>query len=209
VRVPDDLDFVHRFVPGSRPLTVLALHGTGGDESSLLPLAAALAPGAAVLSPRGKVLEAGMPRFFRRLREGVFDVEDVRRRAAELAGFASRAAAHYGLDRRRIVALGYSNGANAAVAVLLGHPGTLAGAVLLRPAAPQGEVPRVDLGGVPVWVGAGRADPLVPPAETERLRQVLEASGAQVTVHWAEAGHGLGPGELEEARRWLAARFAG
>ena len=127
-----ELSFVHRFVPASDPnskITLLALHGTGGDESDLVPLAQTLAPGAAILSPRGKVLENGMPRFFRRLREGVFDEKDVIFRASELAEFVTAAAAKYHFDPAGVVAVSYSNGANTAAAILLLRPQTLAGAI--------------------------------------------------------------------------------
>src|SRR5919106_2243449 len=146
-----DLGFVHRFLPGAPSLPVLLLlHGTGGDESDLLPLGEALLPGAARLSPRGKVLENGMPRFFRRLAEGVFDLDDLRRRTQELADFVEAAAAAYGLGERRPVAVGFSNGANIAAAMLLLRPGVLSGALLIRPMVPLVPDTLPDLGGMPV-----------------------------------------------------------
>lgn len=198
--------FLHRFVPGSTPLTVLALHGTGGDEDDLLPLAASVAPGAALLSPRGRVLEHGMARFFRRLAEGVFDLDDLKAQAAALAGFVAEAAQRYGFDPARVLGLGLSNGANIAAALLLLHPGTLTGAVLWRPMVPL--VPEVlpDLRGVPVWIGAARSDPLVPVQETERLAALLRKAGADATVFWTEGGHALTRGEDEAARLWLQGR---
>jgi phospholipase/carboxylesterase/glyoxalase family protein len=136
---PVSLEFVHRFIPArerERGLTLLLLHGTGGDETDLLPLGEALAPGAALLSPRGKVRENGMPRFFRRVSEGVFDLEDLRFRTHELADFVAEAAAAYGFDPTRVVAVGYSNGANIAASIVLLRPQTFAGAILFRPMVP-------------------------------------------------------------------------
>ncbi|RZK95567.1 MAG: alpha/beta hydrolase, partial [Methylobacterium sp.] len=158
------LGLTHRFVPATAPglPPLLLLHGTGGDETDLLPLGRTLLPGAALLSPRGAVLENGMPRFFRRLAEGVFDEADLRRRAADLAGFIAEARTAYGLAAP--VAVGFSNGANIAAALLLLHPGVLAGAVLLRPMVPLRETPPVDLAGRPVLMLSGAADPIVPAA---------------------------------------------
>lgn len=206
-----DLGFIHRFIPapdGASPdaaPTLLLLHGTGGDEDDLLGLGRALAPGAALLSPRGKVREQGMPRFFRRLAEGVFDEEDLRRRTHELVDFLAAAAAAYGFDPRRVVAVGFSNGANIAASALLLRPGALAGAALLRAMVPL--VPEVmpDLTGVPVLLSAGRFDPIVPQANTERLAGLLGEAGAEVTLRWQAASHALTPGEVAEVRDWLAA----
>jgi predicted esterase len=202
-----DLGFVHRFVPAERAdetRTLLLLHGTGGNEADLLPLGRHLLPGATLLSPRGKVLEHGMPRFFRRLAEGVFDQEDLRLRTAELARFVRDAAAAYGFDAGKVVAVGYSNGANIAASLLLREPGALSAAVLFHPMVPF--VPDVlpDLTGTPVFIGAGRSDPMVPAANTEELATLLRAAGADVTVHWQAGGHQLGGEEVEAARQWLA-----
>lgn len=204
-----EFGFIHRFVPGSgsgqaADLTLLLLHGTGSDENDLLPLGRRLAPGAALLSPRGKVLEHGMPRFFRRLAEGVFDQEDLVRRADELAQFVAQAANVYGFDPARVVAAGFSNGANIAAALLLLHPGTLAAAALLHPMVPLQPERAPDLSGVAVFAGAGRQDPLVRPAETERLVHLLQGYGADVTLSWQPGGHTLGPAEVEAARQWFA-----
>ena len=203
----DRLGFVHVFEPATAPAapTLLLLHGTGGDEHDLLPLGRGLAPGAALLSPRGRVLERGMARFFRRLSEGVFDLPDLRRRSAELAEFVERAAWRYGFERSRVIAAGFSNGANVAASLLLLHPGTLAGALLFRPMVPL--VPEVvpDLGGVPVLIAAGSADPVAPRPESERLAALLRRSGARVSLHWTEAGHGLTPSDVEAGRAALAA----
>jgi phospholipase/carboxylesterase len=208
----DDLGFVHRFVPAPESAqppvpALLLLHGTGGDEADLVPLGRALAPGWALLSPRGKVLEAGAPRFFRRLAEGVFDLDDLVARADELAGFVEEAAGSYGLARDRIVAVGFSNGANIAAALLLLHAGLLAGAVLLRAMVPLEPDPLPDLAGTRVLLAAGDRDPLVPPEESRRLAALLANAGAEVDVHVERAGHGLAQGDLEAARRWLAERF--
>jgi phospholipase/carboxylesterase len=204
-----ELSFVHRFVPASDPnskITLLALHGTGGDESDLVPLAQTLAPGAAILSPRGKILENGMPRFFRRLAEGVFDEKDVIFRASELTEFVAAAAAKYHVDPAGVVAMGYSNGANIAAAVMLLHPGVLPRAVLFRPMVPIQPHPLPDLSTASVFMGAGRHDPIVPQAQTERLAALFRECGAQVSLHWIEAGHDLTAGELQAAGSWLSTK---
>lgn len=202
-------DFRHRFVPGaslSAP-TLLALHGTGGDENDLVPLARMVSADSAVLSPRGRVLEHGMPRFFRRLAEGVFDLPDLRVRTDELADFLASAAKQYGFDPSRIVALGYSNGANIAASLLLARPGTLAGAILLRPMVPFEPATLPPLAGTKVLISAGRQDPIVPPAHPERLGELLRRAGADVTISWFDAGHALLPREMEGATRWFSGRF--
>lgn len=199
-----DLGFVHRFLPGApdRPVLLL-LHGTGGDESDLLPLGEALAPGAARLSPRGKVLENGMPRFFRRLAEGVFDLEDLRQRTRELADFVAAAMAEYGLGERRPIAVGFSNGANIAAALLLLHPGTLGGALLIRPMVPLVPQSLPDLAGIPVQINAGQADPLVPPPQSEALARLLADAGAGVTTAWIAGGHALTREDLDVGKAWF------
>lgn len=199
------LDFVHRYEPPARPgaPTLLLLHGTGGDEHDLIPLGRELLPGAGLLSPRGKVLEHGMPRFFRRLAPGVFDLDDLRQRTTELAAFLAGAARHYGFDPGQVVAAGYSNGANMAASLLLLRPGSLAGAVLFRPMVPLVPDPIPRLEGVPVFVAAGRRDTVVPPAEAERLAHLLRQAGAAVTLHWQEGGHELRREEVQAAAAWL------
>ncbi|KQQ40580.1 hydrolase [Methylobacterium sp. Leaf125] len=197
------LGLTHRFVPATAPgLTpLLLLHGTGGDETDLLPLGRTLLPGAALLSPRGAVLENGMPRFFRRLAEGVFDEADLRRRAADLAGFIAEARTAYGLAAP--VAVGFSNGANIAAALLLLHPGVLAGAVLLRPMVPLRETPPVDLAGRPVLMLSGAADPIVPAANVGSLAERLRAAGATVSHETLPVGHGLSQADVAQAGAWL------
>jgi len=194
----------HRFVPGtdaSRP-PLLLLHGTGGDENDLLPLGRALAPGSALLAPRGNVLEGGAPRFFRRLREGVFDEDDLRRRAHELADFVAEARDAYGFEKP--VALGFSNGANIAAAVLLLRPETLAGAALLRPMSPFAAPPAAALAGTPVLMLSGSLDPLVAADDVGRLAQTLGAAGAAVDHRTLPAAHGLTQGDLGAVTEWLA-----
>ncbi|HZS58640.1 MAG TPA: alpha/beta hydrolase [Gemmatimonadaceae bacterium] len=200
-----DLGFVHRWVPGrGSPLTALVLHGTGGDESDLLPLGAAVAPGAALLSPRGKVRENGAPRFFKRVALGVFDQVDLAERTDELVAFVRRAANVYGFDPTRVVAVGYSNGANIASSAFLRHPGIFARAVLFRPMVPFVPEPPPVLNGMPVYIAAGKVDPIARRENTEELLRVLNASGAAVTVRWEEAGHALTSGEVQGATDWLA-----
>ena len=198
--------FVHRFDPAKEPgaPTLLLLHGTGGDENDLLPLGRMLDERAALLSPRGKVLENGMPRFFRRLSMGVFDEEDLVNRTHELASFVEEAASEYGLDPKRLFAVGFSNGANIAASLLLLHPGLLAGAVLLRAMTPFELETLPDLSGTPVYLAAGRSDQMIPPESTERLAELLRGAGAEVTLDWQPGGHGIGRAEVEAARDWLA-----
>lgn len=206
---PQALGFIHRYQPpaaASSPegrVTLLLLHGTGGDEDDLLPLGRMLLPGAGLLSPRGKVLEQGMPRFFRRLAEGVFDQEDLARRTTELAEFVAAAASAYRLDRVRIVAVGFSNGANIAASVLLRAPGLLRAAVLLSPMPPFEPETRPDLAGTSVFIGAGRTDPIVPPEQAERLAHILRDRGAGVTMHWDPGGHTITPALVTATQRWL------
>lgn len=201
----DDLEFVHRFQPASTPdaPTLLLLHGTGGDEHDLVPLGRLLAPEAGLLSPRGPVSENGMPRFFRRLAEGVFDLDDLVARAAELADFVEQAAGRYDLDPTRIIAVGFSNGANIAAAVMLLHPAVLRGGLLFAPMVPivPDEVP--DLSGVGVFIGAGRADPIAPAEQAERLATLLADAGAAVEVAWHPGGHQLDRGQADKGRGWL------
>ena len=206
-----ELGFVHRFVPGARTgaTPLLLLHGTGGDENDLLSLGQALSPGAPLLSPRGQVLENGMPRFFRRLAEGVFDVEDLKLRAGQLARFVSEARRAYGLGSVAPIAVGFSNGANIAAAVLLLHPGTLSAALLLRPMVPLVPDPLPSLKDSRVFIAGGTQDPIVLPEQTLALADLLERAGAEVTLHWSRAGHGLTRDDLEMGERWMSLVTAG
>jgi predicted esterase len=199
-----DLGFVHVFKPAQNPgaPTLLLLHGTGGDENDMVPLGG-LAPGAALLSPRGKVLENGMPRFFRRISEGVFDIDDLKFRAGELADFVAAAAAHYRFDPSRVIAMGFSNGANIASATLLQRPGVLKGAILFRGMVPFEPEPSASPTPVRVLISNGRMDPIVSPEETERLARLLQRAGADVEVHWQPAGHQLMPADFAVAKTWL------
>jgi len=199
------IDFIHRFEPasaGTSGSTLLLLHGTGGNENDLLPVGRAVAPGAALLSPRGHVLENGMPRFFRRLAEGVFDHEDLVARTHELADFVADAAKRYGFDAKRVFAVGFSNGANIAGSMMLLRPETLAGAVLLRPMVPFEPKTPPDLRGRRALVAAGKADPIVPLEQSERLAVILREAGADVTLHWSPGGHTLDRADLAAAAAW-------
>lgn len=201
-----DLEHVHKFVPSERPdaRVLLMLHGTGGDENDLLQLGQMLDPSAALLSPRGNVLEHGAPRFFRRLAEGVFDLEDLRRRTHELADFVEGAVKQYGLEGRRIVAVGFSNGANIAASLLFLRPRVLHGAVLFRAMVPFEPEKVPFLGGVPVLLSEGRFDPLVGRKVAERLAKILETAGAEVTLIEQESGHELTRADVDDATKWLA-----
>jgi phospholipase/carboxylesterase len=197
------LSFVHRFEPATEPgrPPVLLLHGTGGDEADLLPLGRAVAPGSALLSPRGKVLENGMPRFFRRLAEGVFDEADVRRRADELAGFIAEAREAYGLPAP--VAVGFSNGANIAAALLLLRPEALAGAALLRAMVPLGDPPPADLAGKRILLLSGTMDPIVPAENASRLAATLAQAGGDVRHQILPVGHALSQADIAHTRAWV------
>ena len=203
-----ELTYIHRFEPGADPSLppVLLLHGTGGDETDLLPLGREIAPGAALLSPRGNVLEGDRPRFFRRFREGLFDEDDVRRRAGELADFVAAARRAYGLAEP--LALGYSNGANIAAALLLLHPKALAGAILLRAMAPLAEPPKPDLSGVPVLILSGLNDPIAPRSSAEKLATALAAAGARVERDDLPAGHGLTQADATRAKTFYGREAA-
>jgi phospholipase/carboxylesterase len=200
----DDLGFVHRFIPATAPgkPTLLLLHGTGGDENDLLPLAARVAPGAGILSPRGKVLEHGMPRFFRRSAEGRWDTDDLKRRASELLEFLRLARAAYSIGPP--VALGYSNGANIAWTMMFAEPQAFAGAILMRAMLPFDPRPIPDLGGLPILMLTGRHDELIPPQQAGLLAALLGEAGADATFETLEAGHGLTEDDLRQAAAWLA-----
>jgi predicted esterase len=204
----DDLGFVHKFVPArpgaSHPVTLLLLHGTGGDENDLLPLGPELSPGAALLSVRGKVLENGMPRFFRRIREGVFDVEDLKFRTEELAQFITAASERYDFSPEKLIAVGYSNGANIAASLILTHPHYLAAAVLFRVMVPFTPDIIRDFRNLSIFIGDGDRDPIVPRSQPEELGGIFESGGANVTLFWHRGGHELGDDDIEAAKTWLS-----
>ena len=197
------LDFAHEFVRGNSERTLLLLHGTGGNEHDLIPLGRHLDPDAALLSPRGKVLENGMPRFFRRLAEGVFDLEDLKLRAHELGDFIIAAAQDYGLESAKIVAVGFSNGANIAASLLLLRPEILHAAILFRAMVPLHPDPLPKLSDTRVLISAGNQDPIVPASESENLATLLRDCGADVDMHFVNAGHGLVDADVQNARNWL------
>ncbi len=204
-----DLSHIHRFVPGNRhgATPLLLLHGTGGDENDLLSLGQAVAPGASLLSPRGQILENGMPRFFRRLAEGVFDEDDLRRRAHQLADFVNDARKRYDLPAP--IALGYSNGANIAAAVLQLRPEVLSGAILHRAMVPLRDPPTVDLAGKPVLIVSGQMDPIIPASNAQQLAVALAKSGADVQHRTLPIGHQLSQADVTVAKEWLRkAEFA-
>ena len=195
----------HRFEPGTSP-ALLLLHGTGGDENDLIPLGQLIRPGAAMLSPRGEVNENGQLRFFRRLAPGVFDEEDLVRRTHQLADFVEDQTERHHL--RKIVAVGYSNGANIAASMLLLRPGLLSGGILLRAMVPL-ELPHPpDLAGAPVLILAGRHDEMMSPDQPQRLAALLLGAGADVRLDWLDTGHGLGPMDVKKAKEWMDANFA-
>lgn len=201
--------FVHVYqpplVPGAPVL--LLLHGTGGSEHDLLAAGRELHPTAGLLSPRGQVLERGMPRFFRRLAEGVFDLDDLRIRTRDLSAFVEDASAHCGFAADRVIAAGFSNGANIAASLLLLSPGTLAGAVLFRAMVPIEPDPLPRLQGVPVLLSSGERDEMVARDQTERLAGLLQHAGAEVTTLWQPGGHRLTAADVTAAAAWLAPRF--
>jgi predicted esterase len=203
----DDFGFVHRFLPPSDSgpkTTLLLLHGTGADEEDLIPLGRELLPGAALLSPRGRVLEFGMPRFFRRISEGVFDLEDLRIQTDDLAKFVGSASLQYGLTGHKIIAVGYSNGANIAGSVLLTYPQLLSGAILFRPMVPFRPEVSPNLQDVPVLLSAAKRDQIVRPKQTAELLEILTAAGARVSIHWHPGGHELGPDDITAAQTFLS-----
>jgi predicted esterase len=203
-----DLGFIHRWEPADEPgrgTTLLVLHGTGGNENDLVPLARELMPSAAILSPRGKITERGMPRFFRRLAEGVFDLEDLALRTDELVKFVDDAADTYGFDRNKVIALGFSNGANITASILLKRGAVLRGGLLLSPMLPFEASTMPDLSSVAVFIGAGMNDTIIPPDQARRLVDALRAAGADVTDYWHPAGHTITHEEIRAARAWLKA----
>jgi phospholipase/carboxylesterase len=199
---------IHVFHKGkdiTKPTLVL-FHGTGGNEQDLLPLAGLLSPDSSVLGIRGNVLENGMPRFFRRLAEGVFDEADLIFRTHEIKQFLDDAAAKYGFDANNLVAVGYSNGANIAGSLLFHYKEVFRAAILLHPMVPLRNVALPSLEGVSIFIGAGTNDPLIASSETEDLEIILQKAGAEVTTHWGNQGHRLSVAEAEAARDWLQMR---
>ena len=199
----DALTHVHQPPRDDDPLTLLLLHGTGATERDLLPLADLLAPAARVLSPRGTVSEQGMPRWFRRHAEGVFDLDDLVLRTHELADWVEAAVESHGADPTRVVAAGFSNGANIAGSTLLLRPGTLRAALLFAPMLPLEPEELPDLSHTGVFLSAGTADPICPPAQVERLAELLTDAGASVELDWHPGGHQLDRGQAEAGRAWL------
>jgi phospholipase/carboxylesterase len=209
------LGFVHRFIPSKaigkknrspRP-TLLLLHGTGGDENDLIPLGRELAPDSALLSVRGKILEGGMPRFFRRFSEGVFDIPDLKLRTRELAEFVALASEDCRFDLNSVVAVGYSNGANIAASMFLLRPEVLLGATLFRAMVPFVPKKLPDLSGKSIFLSAGKFDPIVQSAQVEELKELLERSGALITMNWESADHSLTQAEIRKAKEFLQKSF--
>lgn len=206
------MNFQHHYAPGTDAAAppLILLHGTGGDERDLLPLAEAISPGSTVLSPLGKVREGGMPRFFRRFAEGVFDIEDLKFRTGELADFLTEAATRYGFPLERAIALGFSNGANIAASLLLLRPAVLGGAILLRATMPFTPDETPNLSGRRVLLSTGDLDQMTPLNGALQLARTLREGGAEVThIRQAGAGHGLTQRDIQEAESWLSARTVG
>jgi phospholipase/carboxylesterase len=200
----------HLFKKGTdenKPVLLL-LHGTGGNEEDLLSLAEMISPYSSVLSVRGNVSENGMPRFFKRLAEGVFDEEDLIFRTKELNEFIDESANKYHFDRSNVVAVGYSNGANIAGSLIFHYKNALKGAILHHPMVPRRGIEIPDLTDLPVFIGAGKNDPICPPEETEDLEKLLANAGATVHVKWENMGHQLSRAEVEEAAEWFSNNFS-
>src|SRR5918995_1303662 len=206
----DHLGFTHRYIPPldrneKAELTLLLLHGTGGNEDDLLPLGRELDPNAGLLSPRGKILEGGrIPRFFRRLAEGVFDIEDLKFRTLELAGFVEQASSLYEFDARRVIAVGYSNGANMAASMLLLKPQTLTGAILFRAMVPLVPDNLPDLSDKRMIMSSGLRDPIATRQEAERLSGLFKQAHAVVDLQWQNSGHELIQEDIHAAKQWLS-----
>ena len=199
----------HLFIKGSdqtKP-TLLLLHGTGGTERDLLPLAAGIDPSANVLSVRGNILENGMSRFFRRLAEGIFDEEDLIFRTKELNEFLDEAAEQYEFNRTNILALGYSNGANIAASLLFHYENALSGAILHHPMVPRRGIALPDLTDTPIFISAGTNDPICPSKESEELYDLLEKAHAKVDIHWESNQHQLTYSEVDAAAKWYQTAY--
>lgn len=201
-----DLAFTHRWEPREGvSRTLLLLHGTGGDENDLIPLGDLIDREANLLSPRGQVLENGMPRFFRRLAEGVFDIPDLKARTEQLGDFVVAASARYGFPTDGVTAVGFSNGANIAAALLLLRPKLVKDAILYRAMVPLDVAPLPDLAGTRVFIAAGQHDPIIPPSNSERLAAMLREAGADVELRWAPVGHQLTREDVDASRAWREA----
>jgi phospholipase/carboxylesterase len=219
------LDFKYRFIPSpqsqqhviesydqaygtkdnqSDTLTLLLLHGTGGNEDDLIQVGQMISPSASLLSPRGKVLENGMPRFFKRLAEGVFDLEDLKFRTRELADFVKEASSIYSFDLKNTIAVGFSNGANIAASLLLSYPETLIGTILFRAMVPFIPNSPLNLSDKKVLLSSGMFDPIVSKSQTQSLFDILEKSRANVTLKWQQSGHDLTESDILEAKEWLS-----
>lgn len=199
----------HIFKQGSnsnKP-TLLLLHGTGGTESDLIPLAKEIDDAASILGIRGNVLEQGMPRFFRRLYDGKFDEEDLMFRTKELSAFIDRMAQTYSFNRENAVAIGYSNGANIAGNLLFHYGSVLKGAILFHPMVPRRGIQIPDLQNMPIFIGAGTNDPICPPEEANELEEILLQANADVYVHWEDDGHQISHGEIKAAKTWYKNNF--
>lgn len=202
----EEFAYFHKYEPGegaNRQVTLLLLHGTGGTEDDLSGLGRMVLPGAAQLRPRGNVLENGMPRFFRRFAEGVLDVDDLKRRTGDLVNFIQQAHDVYGIDERQVIAAGFSNGANIASSMLLLYPEALRAVLLFHPMIPFVPETLPDLRGKPVFIGAGRLDPLVPSEQTEQLADLFKRAGAEVTIFWQNGGHNVSLEEVKAAKGWI------
>jgi phospholipase/carboxylesterase len=213
------LGFIYRFIPSNKSstagiteqeikgkasyATLLLLHGTGGNEEDLIPMGQQIAPYAAILSVRGKVLENGMPRFFRRLAEGIFDIEDLKFRTNELADFVEQASKTYDFDLQHLIAVGYSNGANIAASMLLLRPEILSSAILFRAMVPLVPETLPDLTNKHIFMSSGLYDPIVSKQEAENLFGLFKNAGAKVSLMWQESGHELTMEEIQKAKEWL------
>jgi predicted esterase len=220
----ENLNFIHRFIPSSknskeedypndknkpesRNTTLLLLHGTGGNEDDLIPLGHMIYPNANLLSPRGKVLEHGMPRFFRRLAEGVFDMEDLKFRTQELAKFVYDASSKYSFDLNKTVAVGFSNGANIGASLILLNPKVISAAALFRPMLPFVPNPIPNLSEKKIIMLSGQYDPIVSKKQAEGLFSLLKNAGAKVEMQWQASGHEIAQNDVQVVKKWLSINF--
>lgn len=200
----------YRFEPGSHSggpgrKVLLLLHGTGGNEHSLIPVARLIAPDADLLAPRGNVPENGALRYFRRIAEGVLDLEDLKLRTGQLGEFVRAAVKKHGFDAGQVVAVGYSNGANIAASLMLTQPTALRHAVMLRAMLPFEPASTPDLAGSSALIVAGTSDQLIPQANTERLASIMREAGCKLELQWLDTGHGLVQEDSTLAREYLRA----